>query len=117
MTTAQRITAKQWIRKFENLFFIEPIAVEIGEVSIYLEQVGQMLYPYYKILQDGNMLLGIGTQFIDDGAIMIGIGDWFVINSDGETKNESSFTDFEKFLCQQFIVIGGLFEQSDLVKF
>lgn len=117
MTTTQRITAKQWKRKFENLFFKEPIAVDIGETSISLEQAGQIVYPYYKILQDGNMLLGIGTQFIDDGAILIGIGDWFVINPDGETKNESSYTDFEEFLCQQFIVIGGLIEQSDLVKF
>ncbi len=63
------------------------------------------------------MLLGIATQFIDKGVIVIGIGDWFVINLDGETKNESCYSDFEAFLCQQFIVIDSLTEPTDLLKF
>jgi hypothetical protein len=86
MTPQQRITAKDWVRKFEDLYFKQPKAIDIGEISIYLLQVAHILHPYYKILQDGNMLLGIGTQFIDNGVIVIGIGDWFAINPNCETN-------------------------------
>ena len=108
MTTEQRITPKDWVTNFENLCFKQPIGIDIGEISINLLQMAQILYPYRKIFQDGNILLGTGTQLIDDGVIQIGINEWCVIRPNGETKNETNYSDFEEFLCQHFIVIDSL---------
>ena len=70
MTDAQIKTAKQIIKEYEGLFYEKPIIVDMGDREIILKKNSPVLHPHYKALENGKILFGIGTEYMESMKII-----------------------------------------------
>jgi len=117
MTDAQKTTAQQIIKEFNDLFEEKPTRVDMGDRIIYLHRNGPMLHPHYKILDNGNILFGIGTEYTEYGMTVIGINSWKIIQPNGAIVAKSSYTALELELTQQPVELNGCSAREDLIRF
>ena len=117
MTDAQKTTAQQIIKEFNDLFEEKPTRVDMGDRIIYLHRNGPMLHPHYKILDNGNILFGIGTEYTEYGMTVIGINSWKIIQYNGTIIDTSCYTKIELQLTQQRVELSGFSAREDLIRF
>ena len=115
MTDAQKTTAKQIVKEYYDLFEEKPIRVDMGDRIIYLHRNGPMLHPHYKILNNGNILFGIGTEYTEYGMTVIGITSWKIIHPNGAIVAKSCYTALELELTQQPVELNGFSASEDLI--
>lgn len=117
MTDAQKTTALQIVKEYYDLFEEKPIRVDMGDRIIYLHRNGPMLHPHYKILNNGNILFGIGTEYTEYGKTVIGINSWKIIQPNGDILDTASYSDLEKELTQDAAEISAYSSRKDLISF
>jgi hypothetical protein len=117
MTNEQKTTAKQIVSEYYDLFKEKPTRVDMGDRIIYLKRKGPSLHPHYKILNNGNILFGIGTEYTEYGMTIIGINSWKIIQPNGAILDKSSYSDFELELTQQPVELSGFSDGGDLIRF
>ena len=89
----------------------------MGDRIIYLQRNGPILHPQYKILINGNILFGVGMEYMSYDTLVIGINSWKIIKPNGEIIDKSNYFDLETELAQQPIEIGPLSSGGDLIRF
>ena len=72
MTDVQKITAKQIIIEYDDLFYEKPITVDMGNRKIILKSNGPILHPYYKEIENNKILFGVGTEYNSNRMVVIG---------------------------------------------
>jgi hypothetical protein len=72
MTNEQTTTAKQIVKEYNDLFDEKPIIVNMGDREILLKRNGPILHPHYKVLTNGNILFGVGTEYREHAMLIIG---------------------------------------------
>jgi hypothetical protein len=117
MTDAQKTTAKQIVTEYKNLFQKKPTPVDMGDRIIYIQRNGPILHPHYKIVNNGNILFGIGTEYTQYGMPVIGINSWNIIQPNGAIVDKSLYSDFELQLTQQPVELSGFSGGGDLIRF
>ena len=117
MTEAQKITAKQIINDFRDLFNEKPITVLLSGKEVFIRKNGPILHPHYKQIDNGNILFGIGTEHTEYGMLVIGINSWKLIKPNGDILDESAYTDLELELSQEPAEISAFSSRSDLIRF
>ena len=117
MTEAQKTTAQQIIKEFNDLLEEKPTRVDMGDRIIYLHRNGPMLHPHYKILNNGNILFGLGTEYTEYGMTVIGINSWKIIQPNGAIVAKSCYTAVELKLTQQPAELSVFSAREDLIKF
>lgn len=117
MTTAQKTTAQQIIKEYNDLFEEKPTRVDMGDRIIYLHRNGPMLHPHYKILNNGNILFGVGTEYTEYGMTVIGINSWKIIQPNGAIVDKSSYSALELQLTQLQVELSGYSDREDLIRF
>ena len=117
MTDAQITTAQQIVKEYYDLFEEKTIRVDMGDRIIYLHRNGPMLHPHYKILNNGNILFGIGTEYTEYGMTVIGINSWKIIQHNGDILDTASYSDLEKELTQDNAEISAYSSREDLIRF
>ena len=117
MTYAQKTTAKQIIKEYEDLFYEKPNIVDMGDREIILKRNGPVLHPHYKELVNGNILFGVGTEYTSYDMLVIGINSWKMIKPNGAILEKNDYSVFETELTQQPIEIGPYSSGGDLIRF
>jgi hypothetical protein len=117
MTTPQRNTASQIVKEYEDLYYEKPIPVDMGNRIIYLQRNGPILHPHYKILNNGNILFGVGMEYMKYDTFVIGIGSWKIIKPSGAILEKTYYSVLETELAQQSIEIGPYSSGGDLIRF
>ena len=117
MTTQQRNTASQIVKEYEDLYYEKPIPVDMGNRIIYLQRNGPILHPHYKILNNGNILFGVGMEYMKYDTFVIGIGSWKIIKPNGEILEKSNYSDLETELAQQSVELSSFNESNDFIRF
>lgn len=117
MTDAQKTTAQQIVKEYYDLFEEKPIRVDMGDRIIYLHRNGPMLHPHYKILNNGNFLFGIGTEYTEYGMTVIGINSWKIIHPNGDILEKTNYSVLELELAQQSVELSGFNSREDLIRF
>ena len=117
MTDAQKTTAKQIIKEYEDLFYEKPITVDMGDRKIILKRNGPILHPHYKEIENNTILFGVGTEYTSYGMLVIGINSWRIINPNGTILDKSAYTNLELELTQQSVEIGPFSSGGDLIRF
>ena len=117
MTDAQKTTVKQIINEYEDLCDEKPIPVDMGDRIIYLQRNVPILHPHYKILNNGNILFGVGMEYMSYDTLVIGISSWKIIKPNGEIIEKSNYSDLETELAQQSVELSSFNERNDLIRF
>ena len=117
MTNKQCITANQIIKEYQDLFYEKPIIVDMGDRKITLKRNGPVLHPHYKILKNGSILFGVGTEYTEYGMPVIGINSWKIITSNGAIIDSAEYSQYEKELTQQSVEISSFNSGGDLIRF
>lgn len=117
MTDAQITTAQQIVKEYYDLFEEKPIRVDMGDRIIYLHRNGPMLHPHYKILNNGNILFGIGTEYTEYGMTVIGINSWKIIQHNGDILEKTNYSVLELELAQHSVELSGFNSREDLIRF
>ncbi len=117
MTDEQRKTANQIINKYQDLCYEKPIPVDMGYRIIYIQRNGPILHPHYKILNNGNILFGVGTGYTSFDMFVIGINSWKIIKPNGAILEKTNYSVLETELAQQPIEIGPYSSGGDLIRF
>ena len=117
MTEAQKITAKQIINDFRDLFNEKPITVLLSGKEVLIRKNGPILHPHYKQIDNGNILFGIGTEHTEYVMLVIGINSWKLIKPNGDILDKSAYTDLELELSQEPAEISAFSSRSDLIRF
>ena len=117
MTNEQKTTAKQIVAKYQDLFQQKPTRVDLGDRIIYLKRNGPCLHPHYKILNNGHILFGVGTEYTEYGMTIIGINRWEVIQLNGAIVDKSNYTALELELTQQPMELSAFSSCKDLIRF
>ena len=117
MTPEQKITAIQIVKEHEDLYCEKPIRVDMGDRIIYLQRNGPILHPHYKILNNGNILFGIGMEYMSFDTLVIGIGNWKIIKPNGDLLENNDYTDLEAELVKQSVELSSFSERNDLIRF
>ena len=117
MTDMQRKTALQVVKEYEDLYYEKPTRVDMGDRIIYLQRNGPILHPHYKILNNGNILFGVGMEYMSYDTLVIGISSWKIIKPNGEILEKSCYSDLETELAQQSVELSGFNERYDLLKY
>lgn len=117
MTAQQKTTAKQIVTEYYDLFEQKPTRVNMGDRIIYLRRNGPILHPHYKILNNGNILFGIGTEYTEYGMTVIGINSWKIIKSNGAILEKTNYSVLELELAQQSVELSGFSSRGDLIRY
>ena len=117
MTDAQKTTAKQIFKEYEDLFYEKPITVDMGDRKIILKRNGPILHPHYKEIENNKILFGVGTEYTSYGMFVIGINSWKIINPNGTILDKSAYTNLELDLTQQPVELSGFNDVNDLIRF
>jgi hypothetical protein len=117
MTNEQHLTATQIIKEYQELFYEKPIIVDMGDRKITLKRNGPALHPHYKMLENGSILFGVGTEYTEYGMPVIGINSWKIIKLNGAIIDSAEYSQLEKELTQQAIEISGFNSGGDLIRF
>jgi hypothetical protein len=117
MTDAQGITANQIVKEYCDLFDEKPTRVDMGDRIIYLQRNGTIFHPHYKILNNGNILFGVGREYMSYDAFVIGISSWKIIKPNGEILEKSCYSDLETELTQYSVELSSFNERNDLIRF
>jgi hypothetical protein len=117
MTNEQHFTATQIIKEYQDLFYEKPIIVDMGDRKITLKRNGPVLHPHYKMLENGSILFGVGTEYTEYGMPVIGINSWKIITSNGAIIDRVEYTQYEKELTQQSVEISSFNCGGDLIRF
>ena len=117
MTDAQKTTAKQIIKEYEDLFYEKPITVDMGDRKIILKRNGPILHPHYKEIENNKILFGVGTEYTSYDMLVIGINSWKIIKPNGAILEKTNYSVLETELAQQPIEIGPYSSGGDLVRF
>ena len=117
MTNEQHATAKQILKEYQELFYEKPISVDMGDRKITLKRNGPVLHPHYKVLENGGILFGVGTEYTEYGMPVIGINIWKIIKLNGDIIDKSTYTNLEMELTQQPVELSGFNSRSDLICF
>lgn len=117
MTNEQHLTATQIIKEYQELFYEKPIIVDMGDRKITLKRNGPVLHPHYKMLENGSILFGVGTEYTEYGMPVIGINSWKIITLNGAIIDSAEYTQFEKELTQQAVEISSFNSGGDLIRF
>jgi hypothetical protein len=117
MTAQQTITAKQIVKDYEDKYGEKPIPVDMGDRIIYLQQNGPILHPHYKVLNNGNILFGVGMEYMKYDTLVIGIGSWKIIKPNGIILENTDYSVLETELAQKPIEIGPYSSGGDLIRF
>ncbi len=70
---------------------------------IYLQRNGPIFHPHYKILNNGNILFGIGMEYMSFDTLVIGIGNWKIIKPNGNLLDRANHTEIEIELVKQSV--------------
>jgi hypothetical protein len=117
MTNEQHLTATQIIKEYQDLFYEKPIIVDMGDRKITLKRNGPVLHPHYKMLENGTILFGVGTEYTEYGMPVIGINSWKIVKLNGAIIDSAEYTQYEKELTQQAIEISSFNSGGDLIRF
>lgn len=117
MTNEQLITANQIIKEYQDLFYEKPIIVDMGDRKITLKRNGPVLHPHHKIIENGSILFGVGTEYTEYGMPVIGINSWKIITSNGSIIDSAEYSQYEKELTQQSVEISSFNTRDDLIRF
>ncbi len=117
MTDTQRKTAIQIVKEYEDLYYEKPTRVDMGDRIIYLQRNGPILHPHYKILNNGNILFGVGMEYMSYDMLVIGISSWKIIKPNGDILEKSRYSDFETELTQDSVELCSFNERNDLIRF
>lgn len=117
MTDTQRKTAIQIVREYEDLNREKPTRVDMGDRIIYLQRNGPIFHPHYKILINGNILFGVGMEYMSYNTLIIGISSWKIIKPNGEILEKSNYSDLETELTQDSVELSSFNERNDLIRF
>jgi hypothetical protein len=117
MTNEQHATAKQIVKDYQELFYEKPIIVDMGDREIILKRNGPALHPYYKMLDNGNILFGVGTEYTEYGMPVIGINSWKIIKLNGDVLDKSAYTNLEIELTLHPVELSGFNSRIDLIRF
>ena len=117
MTDAQKTTANEIIKEYEDLFYEKPIIVDMGDREIILKRNATILHPHYKEIENGNILFGIGTEHTEYGMLVIGINSWKIINTNGAILDISVYTNLELESTQEPVEISAFSSRGDLIRF
>jgi hypothetical protein len=117
MTNEQHATAKQILKEYQELFYEKPIIVDMCDRKITLKRNGPLLHPHYKVLENGSILFGVGTEYTEYGMPVIGINSWKIIKPNGDIIDKSAYTNLEMELTQQPVELSGFNSRSDLIRF
>lgn len=117
MTEAQKITAKQIIKEYKDLFYEKPIIVDMGDREIIVKKNSPILHPHYKEIENGYILFGVGTEYTNYGIFVIGINSWKIIKSNGAILDKSTYTNLELELTQEPVEISAFSSRGDLIRF
>ena len=117
MTDAQKTTAKQIIKEYEDLFYEKPITVDMGDRKIILKRNGPILHPHYKEIENNKILFGVGTEYTSYDMLVIGINSWKIIKPNGAILEKTNYSVLETELAKQPIEIGPYSSGGDLIRF
>ena len=117
MTEAQKITAKQIINDFRDLFNEKPITVLLSEIEVLIRKNGPILHPHYKQIDNGNILFGIGTEHTEYDMLVIGINNWKLIKPNGDILDKSAYSDLELELSQEQVELSGFNSREDFIRY
>jgi hypothetical protein len=117
MTNAQHATAKQILKEYQELFYEKPIIVDMGDRKITLKRNGPVLHPHYKVLENGSILFGVGTEYTEYGMPVVGINSWKIIKLNGDILDKTAYTNLEMELTQQPVELSGFNSRNDLICF
>jgi len=117
MTESQKLTAKQIVNDFYDLFQEKPIIVNTGDREIIIKKNGPVLHPHYKKLQNGNMLFGVGTEYTEHGMLCIGINRWRIIKPNGDILEKENYSNFESEITSEQREISAYSTCDDLLRF
>lgn len=117
MTDAQKTTAKQIIKEYEDLFYEKPITVDMGDRKIILKRNGPILHPHYKEIENNKILFGVGTEYTSYDMLVIGINSWKIIKPNGDILDKAAYTNLELELSQEPVELSGFSSGSDLIRF
>ena len=117
MTDAQKTTAKQIIKEYEDLFYEKPITVDMGDRKIILKRNGPVLHPHYKELANGNILFGVGTEYTSYDMLVIGINSWKIIKPNGAILEKTNYSVLETELAKQPVELTGFNDNINLIRF
>ena len=117
MTDAQKTTAKQIIKEYEDLFYEKPITVDMGDRKIILKRNGPILHPHYKEIENNKILFGVGTEYTSYDMLVIGINSWKIIKPNGAILEKTNYSVLETELAKQPIDIGPDSSGGDLIRF
>ena len=117
MTNEQHFTATQIIKEYQDLFYEKPSIVDMGDRKITLTRNGPVLHPHYKMLKNGSILFGVGTEYTEYGMPVIGINSWKIITSNGAIIDSAEYSQYEKELTQQSVEISSFNSGGNLIRF
>ena len=89
----------------------------MGNREIILKKNSPVLQPYYKELENGCILFGIGTEHTSHGMFIIGINNWKIIKPNGDILDKASYFDLEKEITQDTAEISAYSSREDLIRF
>ncbi len=117
MTEAQKTTAKQIIKEYEDLFYEKPITVDMGDRKIILKRNGPILHPHYKEIGNNKILFGVGTEYTSYEMVVVGINSWNIIKPNGAILDKAAYTDEELELTQEPVEISPFSSGGSLIRF
>ncbi len=117
MTPEQTTTAKQIVREYRDRYGEKPTRVDMGDRIIFLKRNGPILHPHYKMLNNGNILFGVGMEYTEYGQIVIGIGSWRIIKPNGAILDKAHYTSEEIELATESVELSSYNSRSDLIRF
>lgn len=117
MTDAQKTTAKQIIKEYEDLFNVKPTTVDMGFRKIILKRNGPILHPHYKEIENNKILFGVGTEYTSYEMFVIGIKSWKIIKPNGDILDKAAYSNLELELTQEPAEISAFSSRSDLIRF
>jgi hypothetical protein len=117
MTNEQTKTAKQIVKEYYDLFDEKPIMVNMGDREIVVKRNGPALHPHYKELANGNILFGVGMEYMSYDTLVIGISSWKIIKPNGKIIDKSNYSDLELELTQDSVELSSFNERNDLIRF
>jgi hypothetical protein len=117
MTNEQHLTATQIIQEYQELFYEKPIIVDMDDRKITLKRNGPVLHPHYKMLENGTILFGVGTEYTEYGMTVIGINSWKIINPNGAILDKLAYTNLELELTQRPVELSVFNYSEDLIRF
>ena len=103
--------------RIKQVNIVSGIIVDMGDRKITLKRNGPVLHPHYKMLENGSILFGVGTEYTEYGMPVIGINSWMIITSNGAIIDRVEYTQYEKELTQQSVEISSFNCGGDLIRF